>query len=170
MGSSAGKSSSLKLAMAMAMAMALLSAVPVAAAIEAEPTRDEYVAAVEPICKANTEANSRILKGVETQVKQGALVPAGKRFIRAATALGKSVRQIAAEPKPLADAAKLDKWIGYLKQEKTLLQKIGKALKAKNRFQAQQYAVKLNKNNNKANNTVISFGFDHCRIDSSKFL
>jgi hypothetical protein len=167
-GSPARKSSSLKLSLALA--MALLVAVPVAAAIEGEPTRDEYVAVVEPICKANTEANARILKGVKTQVKQGQLVPAGKRFIRAATALGKSVRQIAAEPQPSADVVKLEKWIGYLKQEKVFLQKIGKALKAQNRFQAQQYAVKLNKNNNRANNTVISFGFDHCRIDSSKFL
>jgi hypothetical protein len=167
-GSPVGKSSSFKLSLALA--VALLVAVPVAAAIEGEPTREEYVAAVEPICKANTEANSRILKGVKTQVKRGNLIPAGRRFIRAAAALGRSVRQIAAQPKPSADVAKLERWIGYLKQEKVLLQKIGKALKAENRFRAQQYAVKLNRNNNRANNTVISFGFDHCRIDSSKFL
>jgi hypothetical protein len=150
--------------------MALLIAVPVAAAIEADPTRDEYIAAVEPICKANTEANSRILEGVKQQVQQGQLGPAGRRFIRAATALGKSVRQIAAVPRPSGDAVKLEKWIGYLKQEKVYLQKIGKALKAGNKFQAQKYAVQLNRNNNRANNTVISFDFNHCRIDSSKFL
>ncbi len=167
MGSRGGKSTSFKLSLALA--LALLVAVPVAAAVE-EPTRDEYVAQVEPICKANTEANARILEGVKEQVQRDALVPAGKRFLRAATALGKTVRQIAALPKPGADAAKLEKWIGYLKQEKVYLQKIGQALKAKNRFQAQKYAVQLNRNNNRANNTVISFGFDHCRIDSSKFL
>jgi hypothetical protein len=166
-GSPARKSSSLK--QSLALAVALLVAVPVAWAAE-EPTREGYVAAVEPICKANAEANSRILEGVKTQVKEGGLVPAGRRFVRASAALGKFVRQIAAEPKPPADTAKLDKWIGYLKAEKTLLQKIGQALKAENRFRAQQYAVKLNRNNNRANNTVISFGFDHCRIDSSKFL
>lgn len=152
------------------LAMALLISVPVAGAIEADPTRPEYVAAVEPICKANTEANSRILEGVKEQVKQGELGPAGRRFVRAATALGKSVRQIATVPRPSADAVKLEKWIGYLKQEKAYLQKIGKALKAGNKFQAQKYAVQLNRNNNRANNTVISFGFNHCRIDSSKFL
>lgn len=154
----------------LALAVAALVAVPVAAAIEADPTRSEYVAEVEPICKANTEANSRILEGVKTQVKQGKLAAAGRRFVRAATALGKSTRQIAAVPRPSADATKLEKWIGYLKQEKVYLQKIGQALKAGNKFQAQKYAVQLNRNNNRANNTVISFGFDHCRIDSSKFL
>lgn len=150
----------------LALAIALLVAAPVALADE----REEYVTKVEPICKANTDANSRILKGVKEQVKNGKLVPAGKRFIRASGALGKSVTQIAAVPKPTADEAKLTKWIGYLKAEKTYLQKIGQALKAENKFKAQKLAVELNKNNNKANNTVISFGFDECRIDSSRFI
>jgi len=112
----------------------------------------------------------RILKGVKQQVQKGELVPAGKRFIRASTALGKSVSQIAAVPQPVEDTAKLDKWIGYLKKEKVYLQKIGKYLKAEDKYRAQKQAVELNRNNNKANNTVISFGFHECRIDSSKFL
>jgi hypothetical protein len=152
--------------LALATAVALLAAVPVALADE----RSEYVERVEPICKANTEANARILKGVKDQVKQDKLVPAGKRFIRASSALGKTVTQINAVPKPPEDGPKLTKWIGYLKQEKTFLQKIGSALKANDKFHAQKLAVELNKNNNKANNTVISFGFDECRIDSSRFL
>jgi hypothetical protein len=166
-GSSASMSPLPKLALALV--VALLVAVPVALAAE-EPTREEYVARVEPICKRNTEANSRILKGVKDQVKQGKLVPAGKRFIRASGALGKTVTQIDDVPRPAADAAKLTKWIGYLRKEKTFLQKIGGALKAKDKFHAQKLAVELNKNNNKANNTVISFGFDECRIDSSRFI
>jgi hypothetical protein len=153
----------------MAMAMALLVTVPVALAAE-EPTRDEYVERVEPICKANTEANSRILKGVKGQVQKDKLVPAGKRFIRASSALGKAVAQIDAVPRPVADNAKLTKWIGYLRKEKTFLQQIGGALKSGDKYRAQKLAVELNKNNNKANNTVISFGFDECRIDSSRFI
>lgn len=149
--------------------MALLVAVPVALAAE-EPTRDQYVEKVEPICKANAEANSRILKGVKDQVKQDKLVPAGKRFVQASSALGKSVTQINAVPKPAADAAKLTKWIGYLRKEKTFLQQIGGALKSNDKFHAQKLAVELNKNNNQANNTVISFGFKECRIDSSRFI
>ena len=68
----------------LAVAMALLVIVPAAIAAEGELTRDEYVAKVEPICKQNSDANSRILKGVKEQVtKKDELVPAGKRFIRA---------------------------------------------------------------------------------------
>ena len=155
--------------LALAAVVALLVVVPVALAAEKTPT-DEYVERFEPICKVNTDANSRILKGVKEQVKQDKLEPAGKRFIRAATALGKTVTQIAAVPQPSEDAAKLTKWVGYLKQEKTFLQKIGSALKADDKYHAQKLAVELNKNNTKANNTVISFPFDECRIDSSKFI
>lgn len=135
-----------------------------------ELTREQYVERVEPICKKNSDANSRILAGVKQQVQKGDLVPAGKRFIRASTALGKSVTQIAAVPQPAEDTAKLGKWIGYLKKEKVYLQKIGKYLKAGDKYHAQKQAVELNNNNNKANNTVINFGFHECRIDSSKFL
>lgn len=155
----------------LALAVALLVAVPVALAAEGEVlTRDQYVAKLEPICKANTKANARILKGVKGQVKQGKLVPAGKRFIRASGALGKSVNQMARVPRPAADETKLKKWLGYLQREKSFLQLIGKALKSGNKFKAQKLAVKLNRNNNQANNTVISFGFDECRIDSSRFI
>jgi len=155
----------------LALLVAMLVTVPVAlAGEETEIDRETYVERVEPICKQNTEANSRILKGVKDQVKQGKLGPAGKRFIRASGALGKSVTQIAGVPQPTADAQKLTKWIGYLKKEKTFLQKIGKALKENDKYHAQKLAVELNKNNNKANNTVISFGFKECRIDSSRFI
>jgi hypothetical protein len=166
---SSARNSSLPV-LGLALVMALLVAVPVAFAAEGEITRPEYVERVEPICKANTEANSRILKGVKDQVKHGKLVPAGKRFVRAATALGKTVIQIDGVPRPVADNAKLTKWISYLRKEKTFLQQIGGALKKKDKFRAQKLAVELNKNNNQANNTVISFGFKECRIDSSRFL
>ena len=69
------------------------------------------------------------------------LVPAGRRFIRASAALGTAVTKIAAVPPPSADAAKLTKWIGYLKQEKTFLGKIGKGLKAQKQIQAPKLAV-----------------------------
>lgn len=166
-GSSSSNSSLPKLGLALAVGMLLAA---VAAPVAYAAPIDEYVERLEPICKANSEANSRILKGVKGQVQQGKLVPAGKRFVRASGALGRSITQMAKVPKPSEAEVKLDKWFGYLKREKELLRSIGQALKAKDKFKAQKQAVELNRNNNKANNTVISYGFDECRIDSSKFL
>lgn len=137
---------------------------------EEGPTRAEYKAAVEPICKRNKQANSRILKGVRGQVQRGRLVPAGRRFIFASRALTKAVRQIARVPRPPEDVARLKRWITYLNRERIYLLWIGKALIRNNKFQAQKLAVQLNRNNNRANNVVIAFGFRECRIDSSAFL
>jgi hypothetical protein len=152
--------------------LALLVAGLVAAplALAEELTREQYVAKLEPICKRNADANSRILKGVKRQVQKGQLKPAGRRFVRASNALGRSVNQMAKVPRPAADAPRLGKWLGYLKRQRVFLLRIGKALKAGKRGLAQNLAVKLNKNNDNANDTVILFGFKQCRIESSRFL
>ncbi len=153
--------------MGAALMAALVVAVPLATA--AELTRDEYVARVEPICKTNTEANARIFKGAKEEVKAGELQKASQRFKRAVTAFDRTIKQIKAVPQPTADEAKLGKWIGYLETEKSFLQKIGKALESGDKFKAQTYSVRLNRNSNLANNTVLSFGFNYCRIDPSRF-
>jgi len=154
----------------LAVGVALAVAVPSALAIANPPTEPEYVETVEPICKRNADANSRILTGVKQQVQKGQLVSAGKRFIRASSALGKAVTQIAAVPKPTEDAVKLTKWIGLLKQQKTGLLKVGQALKTEDKPGAQKAANSLKRANNEANATVISIPFKECRIEASRFL
>ena len=90
-------------------------AAPVA---QAEVTRESYKEAVEPICKSNTEANERILKGVRGKVKAGKLKQPA-RSSRASTALNKTHGELQAVPQPPADQAKLTKWLGYVKTEAT---------------------------------------------------
>jgi hypothetical protein len=164
-GSSLRKSSLLGLALVVGLAVST----PVALAIEASPTREEYVAKVDPICKSNSEANSHILDGTEQLVKKGKLVPAGKRFIRASAALGKAVGQIVAVPKPPSDAAKLKKWTGLLKDEKTYLGKIGGYLKSEKKSQAYHQGEKLEHVNRTATNTIVGFDFHYCTINKSSF-
>ncbi len=135
----------------------------------AETTRDEYVARAEPICKANVLANKRIFKGAKGEVKAGKLKPASKHFFRAATAFAKTIRQLEAVPQPGADQARLGKWLGLLDTEKEIVEKIGTALAAGDKHRASSYSVDLNANSNKANNTVLGFGFDYCRIDPARF-
>lgn len=148
--------------------LALLTAA-VAAAAEPGEERQLYVDRLEPICKANVLANKRIFKGAKEEVQRGELKKASTHFFRAATAFGKTIRQLAAVPKPPADEAKLDKWFELLRVEKELIQKIGRALGAGNKSRAQTYSVELNRNSSKANNAVLSFGFDYCRLEPSRF-
>jgi type IV secretory pathway protease TraF len=145
----------------------VLLAAPALAATE--QTREGYVAQVEPICKANTKANEKILAGVRREIKQGKLKLAGGRFGRAATAFGKAVGQIRAIPQPSADRSRLAKWLGYLDKETALLREISEALKAGKKHRVQALSVRLTQNGNLTNDTVLGFGFNYCLIKQSRF-
>jgi hypothetical protein len=149
-------------------AVALLAA-GAFAATSPDQTRETYVAAVEPICKTNTKANEQILSGVRKTIQQGKLSVAAGKFSKASAAFGKAVTQIKAVPQPTADVAKLGKWLGYLDTETKMLNEISKALKKGEKSKAQTLSVKLTRNGNQANNSVLGFDFDYCLIDSSKF-
>jgi hypothetical protein len=156
-------------ARALALVGAALLLATASLALAEDPTRESYTAAVEPICKKNTMANERILKGARKRVQQGKLKPASKQFLRASRALKKTYRQLKAVPQPPADAATLAKWLRYVKIEADLFAKTGKALKSGNKFQAQKMVLKLTDNANKANNTVFNFDFRYCRFEPAKF-
>jgi hypothetical protein len=163
------RSSTLVIVTAVALLCAALFGGAALAVTSAEQTREGYVAQVEPICKSNTEANERILAGVRGEIKRGKLKLAAGQFKQAAAAFGKAVKQIAAVPQPVADKAKLSKWLGYLGDEQTFLAEIGEALKAGKKTRAQGLSVRLAHNGNLANNAVLGFEFDFCLIRSSRF-
>lgn len=154
-------------ALAALMMIWTLLAVPFAQATEV--TRESYKEAVEPICKTNTQANERILKGVRKDVKRGQLKLAGTKFSKAATALHKTLLQLKTVPQPPADETKLGKWLGYVGLEVTLFQKTAKDLKAEDKAGAQAMVIRLTHNATQANNQVLGFEFHYCRFEPSKF-
>ncbi len=140
------------------------------AAVASEPTeREQYVGRAEPICKANVLANRRIFRGAKSEVKEGKLKLASKHFFRAAAAFGKTTNELSALPRPPADAATLTRWLGILAAEKKLIMKIADALAAEEKKRAESFSVELNRNSTKANNAVLLYGFDYCRIEPSRF-
>ena len=148
-------------------AMVLLLAAPLARG--AEQTRETYTEAVEPICKSNAEASDRILDGVKGEVRQGKLKIAAAKFTKAAAALKKTLVQLKGVPKPSADQARLDKWLGYIKAEVELFERTAKKLKAGDKIGAQRMAVRLTSTANKANNQVLTFEFRYCRVNPSQY-
>lgn len=153
---------------ATALCAALLAGAFPALAAE-EVSRAEYKAAVEPICKRNAKANEDLLRGVEGKVKRGKLKPAGRQFIRAAAALRRTLRQLRAVPRPAADEARLSEWLKRIGRQQVLLQRIGKALIAKQRRVAERLSVKLFSGARLTNAIVVSFGFNHCRFEPSEY-
>jgi hypothetical protein len=157
-----------KLIRSLAVCFAALMAFAAVPAI-ANETRDEYKADVEPICQKNKQESDKYLKGVRKLVKQDKLKEAGTAFAKAATALEKAQKQLAQVPQPPADSAKLNKWLSEIKAEISLMRTISKKFKAGNKSKATSLAVKLQNNANKANNLVIVFSFNYCKIDPSKY-
>jgi hypothetical protein len=156
------------------LAVAALAAVAVGPATataeeEDEVTRESYVAAAEPICKQNVLANKRIFKGAKAEVKAGELKKASRHFLRAATAFSGTVRQLAELKPPEADGARIERWLDLLRDERDLIRSIGKKLAAGDKHRAESLSVDLNRNSTRANNVVLSFGFDYCRIEPSRF-
>jgi len=144
----------------------LVAAIPATAS---EVSRDSYREAVEPICKANTTANERILGGVRKEVKQGKLKQASVQFSKAAKALRATIAQLKAVPQPSADRAKLARWLGYVGAEASLFERAAKKLKEGDRIGAQAMVIRLEHNANQANNQVLPFSFHYCRFEPSKF-
>jgi hypothetical protein len=138
-------------------------------AVAAEVTRESYKEAVEPICKTNTEANEKILKGVRQKVQKGKLKAAGTQFEKAGKALHRAIVQLKAIPQPTADEAKLAKWLKYVGEEEKLFLKGAKQLKEGDKRGAQATVIRLNHNANQANNQVLAFEFKYCRFEPSKF-
>jgi hypothetical protein len=156
-----------KLILSFAAAAVLLGAVP---SLAAEATRESYVQAVEPICKANTEANEKILKGVRGKVKDGKLDAAARQFSGAARALKRTRTQLLQVPKPPADEARLTKWLGYVKTEVQLFESISRKLANDEATSAQKMVVRLISNAKQANNQVLDFEFRYCKFQPSKFI
>jgi hypothetical protein len=151
-----------------AAALALAFAIVSVAAAEGSP-RDEYKEKVEPICKTDKSASKRILTGVEKLVRHNKLKPAGQRFSRAAAALQKAERQLAAVPQPPEDSARLRRWLSGIKGEVSLMRRIAAKFKHGNKSKGSSLVVKLKNNAKKTNNLVIVYQFRYCKIDPSEF-
>jgi len=100
------------------------------------------------------------------------LKQAGQAFSKAAVELEKTQKKLAGVPQPPEDAAKLGKWLSEIKAEvalmKTIAANFNKNTKA-GKSKATSLAVKLQNNATKANNNVIVFQFNYCKIDPSKY-
>lgn len=140
-----------------------------ALALAAETTLDEYKEAVEPICRANSAANQRILAGVRAEVKEGKLKPAAAKFRRAAEALKQTHRELVAVPKPATEESRLRKWLEYVKEEVELLQNAAKALQHGQANRARRYVVIMTATANRANSQILPLDLRACLFHPGQY-
>ncbi|HEX4668813.1 MAG TPA: hypothetical protein VH275_02405 [Solirubrobacterales bacterium] len=164
----AGSSRSRRRWAATVLSAALLATAATAVAAEA-PTRDEYVAQLEAVCKPDAEATRRAMKGARADVSAERLALAAVKFAKATSIFGSTVSEISVAPRPPADAAKLSKWFGYLKNQESYLKQIAVQLRADHAIKAQRLTARFIHNGNLANNVVLAFGFNYCSFKFSRY-
>jgi hypothetical protein len=148
--------------------LALALALAATAAAQA-PTREEYVTQLEGVCKPGAEATQRAMKGARTDIRAERLAAAAGKFAKATTIFGSTVKEIAAAPRPPADAVRLSKWFGYLRAQESYLRRITAQLKVGHSIKAQRLTARFIHNGNLANNVVLAFGFNYCSFKFSRY-
>lgn len=147
-----------------------LAAPPTFAAEVAEsPARPEYVARLEAICKPRSQATQRAVRGMRADVRAERLRVAAAKLTRARRIFARTVRLIARVPRPAADRATLARWFTALGREKVYLGRIVVSLRSENVARFQRVSADFIHQGNKANNVVVSFGFNYCAFKPARF-
>jgi hypothetical protein len=145
-----------------AIALATLAVASLARA--EEPTRESYVAQVEPICQANRVANEQIMAGARERVNKGKFTLAGKQFIRLSGSFGGLIKRLTAVPPPPADDHRVERWLEQMRLLKTRLRTVGKYYKEDQDIKAAHESILAERSGIAANNISIVFHVHYCRF------
>jgi len=132
-------------------------------------TRKSYVGDLEKVCRPGAEQTRRAMDGVRDDVHANRLKVASRKFGRAASIFGRTIRTISARPRPAADTARLRKWFTYLKRQESYLKQIAVQLRRGREIKAQRLTARFIHNGNLANNTTLAFGFNFCSFKFSRY-
>lgn len=133
------------------------------------PTRGEYVAQLEAICRPDSEATQRTMDGVRGDVSDGRTALAAHKFGRGAKIFGGTVKAMAPVAQPAADAGRLRKWFVYLNRQEKYLKEVTAQLQAGHTIKAQRAIARFIHNGNLANEVVLAFGFNYCDFRFSRY-
>lgn len=150
-----------------AILLSLLLAMTVQAAVEV--SRPEYVARLEKICKPDSEATRRAVHGTRADVRSERFRRAAAKVTKAERIFSGTVRKVSNVPRPAADRETLSRWFSALKLEVAALGRTAAALRSEDLPRFQRVWANFIHKGNKANNVVVSFGFEYCAFKPSRF-
>jgi len=143
-------------------AAALLAAAPLAHG--EEQTRESFKARVEPICKANREANERIMDGAQRRIDKREFMAVGKQFIRVSESFGSMIPKLAVVPPPVGDERRVERWLEQMRLVKVRLRQTGSYYKRGEEIKAAHEAILAERSGIAANNISIVFKVRYCRF------
>jgi hypothetical protein len=139
-----------------------------AAAADA-PTRPAYVAQLERICKPDSQATQRAVRGTRADVRSERFRHAAAKVAKARRIFIGTVRAISRVPRPVADRDTLARWFAALRREARALGKTTGSLRSEDVARFQRVWADFIHVGNKANNVVVSFGFNFCAFKPTRF-
>lgn len=145
-----------------AVALLALGGVPLARG--EEQTRESYKAQVEPICKANRDANERIMAGVRERINRNQLKPAGQQFIRVSESFGGLIGKLAKVAPPSTDVHRIKRWLEIMKLLKTRLRLVGRYYGEGLKIKGNHEGILAERAGVAANNTTIVLHLHECRF------
>jgi hypothetical protein len=150
-------------------AVAVLSAGIAAAEGAPAPTRSEYVAGLEGICKPRALATKWAVRGMRDDLRAERLAAAASKFSQASRLFAATVHEISPQPRPPDDRATLALWFHYLRQEESNLRRIVVVLRADQPVAFQHASARFVRSGERADDAVLAFGFDFCYFKLSRF-
>jgi hypothetical protein len=150
-------------------ALALVVPAAVGAETAEAPTRGDYVRRLEQICKPESAATERAVRGVRADLRAERLPVAATKFARAERIFSRTVRSISVVPRPVEDRATIKRWFDALAEENVYLDRLVAALRVEDLARFQRLSADFIHQGNKANNIVVSFGFNYCAFKPSRF-
>ncbi len=150
-------------------AVLLALALSTSAQAGAEVSRPEYVAQLERICKPDSEATQRAVRGTRADVRSERFRRAAAKVAEAQRIFTGTVRSISRVPRPAEDRDTLARWFSALEREAAALGRIATSLRGEDIARFQRVWAEFIHEGNKANNVVVSFGFNHCAFKPSRF-
>lgn len=148
-----------------ALAAALL-AIPAAAAAqdgyETDPTREQFVAEADPLCKKANAKTARIFKPIEKLVRKGELRAAGRKLIRGERIQLRLVGRLSEIDRPPADASTIGSWLRLTKRGIRTSIEAGRELKREKLRRAARTLDRADELFKKGARKVRGFGFKYC--------
>ena len=133
----------------------------------APPTREQYVAQAEQICKSGSPAAFAHLKSAKKNIQKDKAELGGRELIQVSEMFKSMGKRIKAIPKPTEDTETLAEWADKLDEENVVLRKAGEALVSGQKVKGQGYLTRFLHNSAAARDVVLGFGFNYCLFRNS---
>jgi hypothetical protein len=150
-------------------ALILASTLTPVVSVAAEVGRPEYVAQLEKICKPGSESTQRAVRGMRSDIRAERFKIAASKFAKAKRIFAGTVSSISTVPRPVPDRSTLSRWFAALGRETDYLGRTAAALRAEDIPRFQRVSGRFFQEGSKANNVVVSFGFNYCNFKFSRY-